>query len=85
MVDIIEQYVETWERRCYKNGIPDEADQRLESFGLVPSYRRIVNAILKNDPTLKTLGFTPKKGKCYSELKRIEIAARPGVIQLRLF
>ena len=45
----IEAYVKLWENRCYKNGIPDEADDILESLGKVPSYRRIAKAILNND------------------------------------
>lgn len=82
----IKSYIRLWENRCYKNGIPDKADERLESFGLVPSYRRICIAILKNDPSLKTLGFTPKHSNYYSDLKHIELKTRKGmVIQLKLF
>lgn len=72
----INQYINTWESRCYHEGIPDEADERLESLELVPSYRRIAIAILKNDYPLKSLGFTPKVSPYYTELKRIEIAKR---------
>lgn len=82
----IRAYIKLWENRCYKSGIPDQADDRLESLGLVPSYRRICMAILKNDVSLKTLGFTPKYSNYYSMLKRIELSKRKGaVIQLKLF
>lgn len=82
----IRSYIKLWENRCYKNGIPDQADDRLESFELVPSYRRICFAILKNDFALKSLGFTPKYSNYYSILKQIEISKRKGsVIQLKLF
>jgi predicted phosphoadenosine phosphosulfate sulfurtransferase len=63
-----------WERRCYKNGIPDEAPSELGDR--VPSYKRICLAILNNDLQLTSLGYYPKKSKYYSILKRIEIDAR---------
>lgn len=70
----IKQYVETWERRCYKNGIPDSAPIGLEDK--VPSYQRIAITLLKNDMNLISLGYQPKNSKYYSILKRIEIDAR---------
>ena len=74
----IKQYIETWEKRCYKNGIPDEAPFQLKEK--IPSYKSICMAILKNDFQLTSLGFAPKKTKYYSILKRIEISQRkyPG-------
>lgn len=65
------------------NGLPDEVPA--EIFDMVPSYKRIAIAILKSDPSLKSLGFTPPKSKVYSQLKRIEISKRAGVKQLSLF
>jgi predicted phosphoadenosine phosphosulfate sulfurtransferase len=56
------------------NGIPDESP--IEIRDKVPSYKRIALAILTNDHSLKSLGFTPKHSKYYSLLKRIEISAR---------
>jgi predicted phosphoadenosine phosphosulfate sulfurtransferase len=70
----IKEYVDMWERRCYKNGIPDEAPSELGDR--VPSYKRICLAILNNDLQLTSLGYYPKKSKYYSILKRIEIDAR---------
>ncbi len=72
----IEKYLKKWERQGYPEGIPDEADAKLEAMKKVPSYRMICKAILKNDLALTSLGFN--KGKCesYNLLKRIEIAAR---------
>jgi len=64
-----------WEKRCYKDGIPDEAPFQLADK--VPSYKRICIAILKNDMNLTSLGFEPKNSKYYSILKKIEIDARP--------
>lgn len=68
------QYVNTWEQRCYSSGIPDEAPDEIND--MVPSYKRIALAILKNDCQLKSLGFTPKKSKFYNILKKIEIEKR---------
>lgn len=72
----ITEYIEQWEKRCYKNGIPDEAP--IEINDKVPSYKKICMALLKNDTNLVSLGFEPKKSKYYSILKRIEIDARPS-------
>ena len=71
-------YVAKWEKQGYPDGIPDEADAKLEALGKVPSYRQICRAILKNDVTLSSLGFTRQPSEVYNILKRIEIAARKG-------
>jgi predicted phosphoadenosine phosphosulfate sulfurtransferase len=72
----IKQYIKQWEKQGYKNGIPDEADSVLESFNLVPSYRLICMAILKNDTHLTSLGFTRPICKVYNEIKRKELMER---------
>lgn len=68
------EYIETWESRCYYNGIPDEVANEIKDK--VPSYKKIAIAILNNDHPLQSLGFTPKKSKYYHELKKIEIEKR---------
>lgn len=70
----VKEYIQTWEERCYKNGIPDKTPFGLEKK--VPSYQRIAICLLKNDFNLVGLGYEPKKSKYYSILKRIEIDAR---------
>ena len=70
------KYIEKWERRGYEDGIPDEADPKLEGLGKVPSYRMICKAILKNDVALTSLGYTRPKCDSYNILKRIELAER---------
>jgi len=70
------EYVKVWEKRCYSDGIPDEAPIELENRNKVPSYRKICMAILKNDNHLQTLGFSRPKSKYYSLLKKIEIEER---------
>lgn len=86
MVNKINHWVRMWKRRCYKSDIPDTAPA--EIFNKVPSYERIARAILSNDHTLKSLGFTPKESKYYSMIKKNELINR-GVIkksnQLKLF
>lgn len=72
----IEQYIEEWISHGYSEGIPDDAPARLVQLGKVPCYRTIAIAILKNDQTLQSLGFSPPKSYWYSELKRIEIEKR---------
>ena len=72
----IRQYISKWEKQGYPDGIPDEAPSRLEQLGKVPSYKMICRAILRNDLTLSTLGFTKPKSEVYSMYKRIELAER---------
>lgn len=72
----VRQYIKIWEKRGYNDGIPDQADSNLEFLGKVPSYRRIVLAILNNDWHLTSLGYQRPKCEAYMNLKRIEIEAR---------
>lgn len=64
----INAYIKTWEDRCYSNGIPDDAPDKLLFSGSVPSYKAIAICILNNDLKFKKLGFYEK----YSE-KQIEL------------
>lgn len=84
MKEKILQYIKLWEERCYFDGIPDSAPIELESRNKVPSYRKIALAILKNDHSLKTLGYTPIKSKYYDVYKKIEIESRQKYKQLKL-
>ena len=72
----IKEYIKTWEERCYSNGIPDEVPTRIAQLNKAPSYRQICIAILKNDHSLKTLGFSERKSRYYHILKRMELDAR---------
>jgi predicted phosphoadenosine phosphosulfate sulfurtransferase len=76
MLDKILKYIKKWEARGYAEGIPDEADAKLEGLGKVPSYRMICKAILKNDIALTSLGYNRPKTDSYNILKRIELAER---------
>lgn len=63
-----------WAERGYPDGIPDEADARLEAQRLVPSWRRIVKSLLRNDYYCKGLGFSQPKStasfRAYQDLMR---------------
>lgn len=77
------QYITTWEAKGYSDGIPDAVPSRLMQLRKAPSYKAIALAILKNDMT--DLGFSPPFSAWYFELKRVEIEARGGERQRRLF
>jgi predicted phosphoadenosine phosphosulfate sulfurtransferase len=81
----IQNYIYKWEKRCYTDGIPDEAPLRLEQLNKVPSYKQLVKAIFKNDTSLKTIGMPQRKSNSYHELKRIELDIRNKPTQLKLF
>jgi predicted phosphoadenosine phosphosulfate sulfurtransferase len=72
----INSYVSSWTKRGYENGIPDESPPELEAHNKVPSYRMICRAIMRNDVSLSTLGFSRVKTPEYMALKKIEIEAR---------
>ena len=52
---------------------------------MVPSYKRIAIAILKNDYALKSLGFSQPKSEVYNDLKKIELGISIYPLQLKLF
>ena len=74
MKEKIQSYIKDWESKCYYNGLPDEVPNEISS--MVPSYKRICIAIMKNDVNLESLGYSRPVCKAYSELKRIEISQR---------
>jgi predicted phosphoadenosine phosphosulfate sulfurtransferase len=55
-----------WIERGYDEGIPDEADAKLEAQRLVPSWRRVCKSLLRNDYWGKGLGFSQHKSAAYS-------------------
>lgn len=63
-----------WAERGYPDGIPDEADAKLEAQRLVPSWRRICKSLLRNDYYCKGLGFSQPKNsasfRAYQELMK---------------
>lgn len=80
----IQKYIKTWEQNCYFNGIPEEVPLRLEQLNKVPSYKAICIAIMKNDTSLKCLGFNQEKSIFYSTLKYNELLSKNKIKQLKL-
>jgi predicted phosphoadenosine phosphosulfate sulfurtransferase len=72
----IKEYVRKWESKGYPNGIPDEAPFFLEKRGIVPSYRMICIALMRNSNNLESLGIPRRKSRIYHEIKREEIYNR---------
>ena len=82
----IKEYIQKWEKRGYETGIPDDAPVELEKRGLVPSYKLICIALMRNHNNLEILGFSRGKCKIYQEIKRQEIYNRKtNNKQLNLF
>tara|TARA_R100000655_G_scaffold83415_1_gene122993 strand:- start:1321 stop:2529 length:1209 start_codon:yes stop_codon:yes gene_type:complete len=60
-----------WKKRGYKK-IPDEAPHDLEVKCWVPSWKRMVRCILRNDYYCKGLGQTQPKSEAYEKYKSIK-------------
>lgn len=58
-------FVRWWRDRGYPDGIPDEADPKLEAARKIPSWRRIVRTLLKNDYWCKGLSFAQHRSDAY--------------------
>lgn len=56
-----------WMERGYPEGIPDEADYKMEQERLVPSWRRVCKSLLRNDYWCKGLGFSQHKSEAYQK------------------
>lgn len=56
-----------WMDRGYPDGIPDEADYRMEAERKAPSWRRLVKSLLRNDYWCKGLGFTQHRSEAYEK------------------
>jgi predicted phosphoadenosine phosphosulfate sulfurtransferase len=69
----IEAYVETWETRCYSDGIPDEIPESLSKALRAPSYKSIALCLLRNDRQLKGLGFHVADTELVQALKSKDI------------
>lgn len=63
-----------WMERGYDNGIPDEADAKLEAKKKVPSWRRVCKSLLRNDYWCKGMSFTQHRSEAYE--KYLELMKR---------
>lgn len=75
-------WIKFWKLRGYLDDIPDEAPEIFEKENMVPSYRRICLAIMKNDVQLQSLGFSRTKCHFYNKIKRSELIAN-GKIKIK--
>mgnify|MGYP002796543809 FL=1 len=69
--DKIAVFLHWWQAHGYPDGIPDEADIRLEAAKKVPSWKRICKALLRNDYWCKGLSFTQTKSEAYEKYKKV--------------
>lgn len=63
-----------WKKKGYPDGIPQEADYRLEAARKAPSWRRVCKSLLRNDYWCKGLGFSQQKSRGYE--KYLELMKR---------
>jgi predicted phosphoadenosine phosphosulfate sulfurtransferase len=77
-------FVKWWMDRGYEEGIPDEADYKLEADRKVPSWRRICKSLLRNDYWCKGLSFTQTKSDAYSKYLKL-MEKRKEKWQLSIF
>lgn len=76
MQNRILHYLKTWKWRGYEKGIPDEVPPELMRLNLAPSHKAIALAILKNDHSLSSLGYSQPVSPWYSVIKKIELENR---------
>ena len=77
-------FVKWWMEKAYPNGIPDFAEQILESKRKVPSWRRVCKSLLRNDYWCKGLGFSQHKSEAYKKYLAL-MERRKKEWQLELF
>ena len=60
-----------WMERGYPDGIPDEAEPRLEAERRIPSWRRVCKSLLRNDYWCKGLSFTQHQSEAYEKYLKL--------------
>ena len=66
----VSDYVTKWKAKGYLSDIPDEVPRLLEQSGRAPSYKAIAIAILKNDFSFQSIGFSRKESEISLQLMR---------------
>jgi predicted phosphoadenosine phosphosulfate sulfurtransferase len=64
-------FIRWWTVRGFENGIPQEADPKLEADRKAPSWRRICKVLLRYDYWCKGLTFTQHKSESFERYKKI--------------
>ena len=77
-------FVKWWIDRGYPDGIPDEADYKLEAEKKVPSWRRVCKSLLRNDYWCKGLSFTQHRSDAYNKYLKL-MEKRKTNWQLEIF
>ena len=67
----ISVFYKWWCERGYPDGIPDEADYKMETERLAPSWRRVCKSLLRNDYWCKGLGFSQHKTEAYEKYLKL--------------
>lgn len=71
-VQRIRPWLEGWQKRGYREGIPDEAPRSLERKYWAPSWRRVCRVLLRNDWWCKGLGGVQPKSAAYERYMKIK-------------
>lgn len=77
-------FVKWWIERGYPEGIPDEADPKLEADRKVPSWRRVCKSLLRNDYWCKGMSFTQHRSDAYAKYVDL-MKRRKDNWQIKLF
>lgn len=72
-------YIQTWEARCYADGIPDQLQDGVMKSCRAPSYKAIALAILRNDHNLHSLGFTERNSATVDLLVALNRPKKPVI------
>jgi predicted phosphoadenosine phosphosulfate sulfurtransferase len=74
-------FLNWYSMRGYPDGIPDEADPKMEAGKKAPSWRRVCRAMLKNDYWCKSLSFSQHASGKYTAYARRMAALREQLAQ----
>ncbi|MFZ2540967.1 MAG: hypothetical protein WAW75_04235 [Gallionella sp.] len=69
-------YQQFWGLRGYAKDFPEDVPHEVASKQYAPSWKAIAVAILSNDVTLQSLGFSGPQSQWYSFLKQVELSER---------
>lgn len=72
----VDWYRWVWSLRGYRKDLPEEVPSEVARKQYAPSWKAIAVAILSNDVTLQSLGFSGPTSSYYSFFKQIELAER---------
>lgn len=74
----VSEYIKTWQRRCYSDGIPQEVPHKVAASGRAPSWRAVAIALLQNDLHLYQLGFARPAYEHQQRVMRFAHIAKHG-------